>query len=743
MRLADFSRRAASVVRRASHFPSCVRVTTALVLLAAVACRSDSLLDPAGQSRPSPSEPALELTGGVGTQIFPTVAPGESQPRGDARGLNATGQVTGGAYRLPGDQNGSSEPYRWTPGGTAVRITGCCDSKVGNDINDAGTVVGNAHKDANSGDRGFVATGTTIVHLPLLPGGTPGGTSSAVAINNAGQIAGSSPYTSPNTRQHAVLWSSSLVPQDLGTLGGSSSYSIELNASGQVIGWSQLAGDASSSFFLWSTETGMVDLRSQIDPAITDVVEINDAGQIIGSYVAPNGESHAFLFTPGSGLVDLGTLGGSSSAPTGLNNRGDVVGTSTLADGTSHSFLWTASDGMEDITALTGATDVRRLNDRYQTLAGATAQPRRNTTGVSFSGRPSLVQLQVTQGNAAPTALFTVECNGLTCVLDARGSFDDKPGLTFSWEVNKYPGNTATGAVVTVTYPHASTRSPTLTVTDANRVTSTLTKTITVSDYPIAAFTYSCTGLNCSFDSGGSTNGGTPITYHIWDFGDGQQSPNNLVASPTHTYAQPGTYTVKLEVWGSSKSERAIVSQQVTVSAAQPQNQPPVANFTFSCSDLTCSFDATSSTDDRGIVSYEWDLNKYPGPFASGATVTATYPHAGTRNVTLTVRDAEGLTSSITKSFDPGAVVTPTDAPPVARFTYSCSGTVCTLDASTSTDDVGITNYAWSLGKAPEGTATGVTVTTDYWHTSTRTVTLTVTDTKGQTNSVTQTVVVP
>ena len=392
----------------------------------------------------------------------------------------------------------------------------------------------------------------------------------------------------------------------------------------------------------------MVDLGT-IDPAITDVVEINDAGQIIGTYVAPNGETHAFLYTPGSGLLDLGTLGGTSSAPTGLNNRGDVVGTSTLSDGTSHAFLWTKDDGMEDITALAGVTDVRRLNDNYQTLTGASRAAR--FFGVP-SGRPRLVQLQVTQNNAPPTALFTIECNGLTCVLDASGSLDDKPGLTFAWDVNKYPGPFATGDIVTVTYPHSSQRTITLTVTDANGLTSSLSKTITVSDFPIAAFTYACTGLTCSFDSGGSTNGGNPITNRIWYFGDGQTNGFN-VAAPSHSYAQPGTYTVKLEVWGSSLQERGIVTRQITVTTAA-QNQPPVADFS-----------------------------------------------------------------------------------------WSCTGTVCTLDASTSTDDVGIASYDWSLGKFPDGTTTGVSVTTDYWHTSTRTVTLTVTDTNGQTNSVTQTLTIP
>jgi probable HAF family extracellular repeat protein len=741
MRLASAFRRAVSPASRKSFSRRTpLRLAAALTAVLSLACQGDAPTDPSAGGRPAPSEPLLELTGAVGTPIFPTVTPGERQPRGDARGLNASGQVTGGAFGLPLDQSGSSEPYRWTPGGTAVRITGCCDSKVGNDINDAGTVVGNAQKDAISGARAFVATGTTIVHLPLLPGGDPEWHSWAVAINNAGQIAGSSPFTRPSSAEHAVLWSPSLVPQDLGTLGGTNSYSIDVNASGQVIGWSQLAGDASSSFFLWSSGTGMVDLRT-IDPAITDVVEINDAGQIIGTYVAPNGESHAFLYTPGSGLLDLGTLGGTSSAPTGLNNRGDVVGMSTLADGTSHAFLWTADDGMEDITALAGVPNARRLNDNYQTLVGANRAAR--GFNVPFNGRPSLVQLQVTQNNAPPTALFTIECNGLTCVLDATESLDDKPGLTFAWDVNKYPGPFASGDKVTVTYPHASQRTITLTVTDANGLTSSLSKTITVSDFPIAAFTYACTGLTCSFDSGGSANDGNPITNRIWYFGDGQTNGSN-VAAPSHSYAQPGTYTVKLEVWGSNISERGIVSQQITVTADPAPNQAPVASFTYSCSGFVCSFDATGSTDDKGVVSYEWSLGKAPDGTASGPTVTTDYWHASTRTVTLTVADAEGLSNSVTRTIDVGATQPPPpDAPPVARFTSSCNGTICTLDASTSSDDVGITSYDWSLGKAPGGSATGVSVTTDYWHTSTRTVTLTVTDTKGQTNSVTQTVTVP
>lgn len=177
------------------------------------------------------------------------------------------------------------------------------------------------------------------------------------------------------------------------------------------------------------------------------------------------------------------------------------------------------------------------------------------------------------------------------------------------------------------------------------------------------------------------------------------------------------------------------MTQQITVGSAP--NQPPVASFVASCPPTTCTFDATSSTDDTGIVSYVWDLNKYPGGAATGSVVTTTNPHTGLRSVTLTVTDAQGLTSNITKQIDVGV-----DAPPVASFTWSCANLTCSFDASASTDDVGIASYAWNLDKYPGGSATGVNATATYPHAGPRNVTLTVTDTKGQVTSVTKPIMV-
>jgi subtilisin family serine protease len=178
-------------------------------------------------------------------------------------------------------------------------------------------------------------------------------------------------------------------------------------------------------------------------------------------------------------------------------------------------------------------------------------------------------------------------------------------------------------------------------------------------------------------------------------------------------------------------------------------NARPVAKFTWSCQTLTCTFDARSSTDDKGIVSYTWDLNKYPGGTATGAVVSATYPHPDTRYVTLTVKDAGGLTSSVTQTIVIGSTPPPpppTDLAPTAKFTWSCSGLAlhqCAFDASTSTDDVGIVSYKWSWGNGRSETKVGSTARNTWAAAGSYTVTLTVTDTKGQQNSISRSVVVP
>jgi subtilisin family serine protease len=254
-----------------------------------------------------------------------------------------------------------------------------------------------------------------------------------------------------------------------------------------------------------------------------------------------------------------------------------------------------------------------------------------------------------------PVARFTVSCSELICTLDGRSSTDNVGIVKFEWDLGRSPDPIATGATVGVAYPHEGQRTVTLTVTDGGGLTSSRTETFEVGGPnlpPTASFTASCDGLTCLFDSNASRDD-IDITTQNWDFGDGS-TLNRVQAVVSHTYVVGGTYTVSLTV-GDAGALTNTTTRTVTVTApgAPPANQPPVADFTVVCgANFTCTLDARSSTDDQGIVSSNWDLGKSPDPAASGSVVTVVYPHEGLRTVTLTVRDAGGLTSTKTKTFD-------------------------------------------------------------------------------------------
>jgi subtilisin len=76
-------------------------------------------------------------------------------------------------------------------------------------------------------------------------------------------------------------------------------------------------------------------------------------------------------------------------------------------------------------------------------------------------------------------------------------------------------------------------------------------------------------------------------------------------------------------------------------------NNPPTASFTYSCSDLTCTFTDTSADSDGSVDSRSW-------LFGDGGTSTAqnpshTYAAGGTYTVSLTVTDNESETDTTAK----------------------------------------------------------------------------------------------
>ncbi len=101
------------------------------------------------------------------------------------------------------------------------------------------------------------------------------------------------------------------------------------------------------------------------------------------------------------------------------------------------------------------------------------------------------------------------------------------------------------------------------------------------------------------------------------------------------------------------------LSDAFSITRDTTPNTPPVASFTSSCTNLSCTFDAAASLDADGtIASYAWDFGD--GSTGSGISTSHTYGAANSYPVRLTVTDNRGGTGSTTRTVTvtaaPGAI---------------------------------------------------------------------------------------
>jgi PKD repeat protein len=169
------------------------------------------------------------------------------------------------------------------------------------------------------------------------------------------------------------------------------------------------------------------------------------------------------------------------------------------------------------------------------------------------------------------------------------------------------------------------------------------------------------------------------------------------------------------------------------------ENEAPVANFDLPQCFVgsPCTFISTSEDDDQ-VTSWSWDFNGDGTADATTATASFEYEAAGDFDVSLTVRDAQGLSATKSSRL---TVTAPVNTSPTASFTYSCIAADCTFISTSSDAAPGfIVTYAWNFGD--QGTSDVSSPTHSYVVTAPTdfTVTLTVTDNEGATDVETQTV---
>lgn len=208
---------------------------------------------------------------------------------------------------------------------------------------------------------------------------------SARSINDSGQIAGSSASSSGIFPGHVVITGPDGVGiTDLGTFGSFSSYAIDINNSGQVIG-----GNFNSKLFITGANgVGMTALPSASDALEMVPTVINDSGQVAGGVITaydvrlpcPECEpieraiSYAYITGPdGIGITNLSGLGGNSSIAYGINNSGQAVGFSYLPDNINYHAFITGPNGtgVTDLGTLGGSTSIAMgINNLGQVTQG-------------------------------------------------------------------------------------------------------------------------------------------------------------------------------------------------------------------------------------------------------------------------------------------------------------------------------------------------------------------------------------
>jgi len=230
------------------------------------------------------------------------------------------------------------------------------------EINDSGQVTG----------RGFVGqssipftTGPNGANLRLISLAPHHDFGFGLGINNLGQVTGWSAGNSNRTPESPFV----TAPNgDVAHYFGFRGFASDINDRGQVVGTAHRGlhdpADTPVGLFLANMNDGSFKIVSSTVFSFDSSTHLNNLGQIAGE-IFVGSMIHVFVTDPdGGALHDISAPRDFSAAARDINNSGDVVGTFDLRGGSKHAFV--SYDGARriDIGALAGGgTGALGIND--------------------------------------------------------------------------------------------------------------------------------------------------------------------------------------------------------------------------------------------------------------------------------------------------------------------------------------------------------------------------------------------
>ncbi len=278
--------------------------------------------------------------------------------------INAGGQIAG--FQTEGGDSPTIYALIWDGVTPAAVLSGggFYSATQALAINDPGEIVGTYTPDAATYPPStdyhafFAKNGVVTVFDP--PGAA---SSSAVDINNAGQIVGY--YTDASGQSHAFLDENgtftSFAPPDAVW-----SRATHINASGVIIGEYAVNGQSPpGQEYAFIDNNGTITELEAAGTSLSVAAAINAAGEVVGYYDIGS-QSHAFIYETGYSFT-IDPPGATSATAVGVNALGEVVGNYTDATG-SHVFVY--ENGAFTTIDEPGATSISAvaINDNGQVI---------------------------------------------------------------------------------------------------------------------------------------------------------------------------------------------------------------------------------------------------------------------------------------------------------------------------------------------------------------------------------------
>lgn len=298
-----------------------------------------------------------------------------------------------------------------------------------------------------------------------------------------------------------------------------------------------------------------------------------------------------------------------------------------------------------------------------------------------------------------PTAFFGVSAN--TCS-NAPVTLDNQSWTLYGYiaqTVWNYGDGTPNDTInwpdnpdVTHQYDTSGIFNVTLIVTNSFGCLASITLPVEIIEAPIANFTYTndCSGTITSFVDASAANGAGNTVQYGWDFGDPATGINNFsnLMNPDHVFSGPGIYHVKHVVTNYNNCSDTIVK---TITILEPLAVDFIYDHT--CINGIANFGPNPAImNTASIVSWHWDFGD--GSISLQQQTVHTFLAAGNYQVTLTVTDISGCTTSKTRT----VVVNPL---PVALFNMPqlpCANASIAFDDLSTTYAGQIVSWTWDFG---------------------------------------------